>query len=161
MLVAILVIYVVTRQDPEALLKPADDEYKKGSFAKAIEDYDKFLDYFPRHAASGRAQVRRGLAELRRDDAKAGGESAAAETAKRVVPAISAEAEFDAEAGPLVADLLPKIAERLAARARSQLTVTAIAEAQEIVALGNRYIPATDKPLERLGRIEASWRCRA
>jgi outer membrane protein assembly factor BamB len=155
-LIAVVVIAIVSRQDPETLLAPAEDDYQKGSFAKAVEEYDKFLDHFPRHAASGRARVRRGLAELRLKAAEPGGESAAAETAKRVVPAISAEAEFDAEAGPLVAAILPQLAEQLASQARSRLTSAAIAEAQEVLALGQRYIPPAEKPLERLGRIEAS-----
>ncbi len=135
-LVAVVVVWLVTGQDPNVLLAPADADYQSGAYAKAIEGYDKFLGRFPRHAASPRARVRRGLAELRLKAAEPGGEPAAAETAKRVVPAGSAEAEFDAEAGPLLATLLPQIAERLALRARAQLTTTAIAEAQEILALG-------------------------
>ncbi len=54
-LVAVVVVWLVTGQDPNVLLVPADADYQNGAYAKAIEGYDKFLGRFPRHAASPRA----------------------------------------------------------------------------------------------------------
>ena len=129
---------------------------RRGLLRKAIEGYDKFLGLFPRHAASRRAQVRRGLAELRLKAAEAGGRVGRRGNRQTRRARHQCRGGIRRRGGPPARHLLPKIAERLASRARAQLTATAIAEAQEILALGKRYIPAAEKPLERLGRIEAS-----
>jgi tetratricopeptide (TPR) repeat protein len=156
LLLVVVTVWLLNRPNPEALLDPADALYQKGSYAEAIEGYDRFLSYFSRHARSGRARVRRGLAELRLALDERIISSAALETAKQVLPAIGPEAEFDAEAGPILVVMLPRAAESLALAARERPAPEPIAQAQEMLSLADRYLPAAGKPLERLGRIEAS-----
>ena len=150
-----IAVWVLNQPNPDALLKPADALYEKGSLADAIQGYSDFLDHFPREAASA-ARVRRGLAQLRLAAAGPAGQSAALETAKTVLPAISPETAYDAEAGPVLATLLPEVAQRLAWQARQRLTPSSVAEAQEMLSLAEQYLPVADKPREQLGSIEAS-----
>ena len=155
LVLVVVTVWLLNRPNPEALLDPADALYQKGSYAEAIEGYDGFLSYFPRHARPD-ARVRRGLAELRLAFDEKTASSAALETAKRVLPAIGPEAEFDAEAGPILVVMLPRAAESLALAARQRPAPESIAQAEEMLSLADRYLPAATKPLERLGRIEAS-----
>ena len=156
LVLVVVTVWLLNRPNPEALLDPADTLYQKGSYAEAIEGYNGFLKYFPRHARSGRARVRRGLAELRLAFDEKTASPAALETAKRVLPAIGPETEFDAEAGPILVVMLPRAAESLALAARQRPAPESIAQAEEMLSLADRYLPAATKPLERLGRIEAS-----
>ena len=156
LLVVAVTVWALTRPNPDKLLEPADALYENGSYADAIQKYDEYLDRFPTLAASGRARVRRGLAQLRLKFSAPPDNSVAMQTAAEVLPAIGPEAEFDEEAGPLLAGLLPPVAEGLALRARKQSSAASIAEAQQMLSLADRYIPAADKPLARLGRVEAS-----
>ena len=69
-----------------------------------------------------RARVRRGLAQLRLSSPRPAGESAPWRRPEPSCPRSAAEAEFDEEAGPVLAALLPQVAERLASQARQRLT---------------------------------------
>ena len=151
--IIVTIIWVATRQDPTKLLQPADAAYQQGAYAEAIKKYDAFLARFPRLAVSGRVRVRRGLARLQLALAESNDESAALEAARTVLPEISPEAEFDAEAGPVLATLLPPVAE--ASASYVQRHPTSIAHSEEMLALAQQYIPAADKPRERLGKVEA------
>ncbi|MGA2064977.1 MAG: PQQ-binding-like beta-propeller repeat protein [Thermoguttaceae bacterium] len=156
LLVVAVTTWALTRPNPDKLLQPADALYENGSFADAIQKYDEYLDRFPALAASGRARVRRGLARLRLKFSEPPDDSIAMQTAAEVLPAISSEAEFDEEARAVLAALLPPVAEGLALRARKQSSPASLAEAQQMLSLADRYTPVADKPLARLGRVEAS-----
>ena len=148
-------IWAATRQDPLEVLQPAEAAYQEGDYKEAVAQYEKFLERYPRHAVSGRVRVRRGLARLKLALAGSPGDSSVLAAAKSVLPEIGAEAEFDGEAGPLLAALLPPLVEASASRAQRRLDPAAIAQSKELLALAQQYIPAPDKPRERLGRAEA------
>ena len=150
-----LSVWFATRQDPNQVLQPADAAYQEGAYADAVKQYDAFLDRYPNVAASGLARVRRGLARLRLALADAPSESAAMAAVKAVLPEISPEAEFDAEAGPVLAVLLTPLAETSASHARRYSDLASIVQSEEMLALAQQYIPAADKSRERLGRVEA------
>ena len=113
---------------------------------------------FPGTRASPRARVRRGLAELRLKVAEPAGESAAAETAKRVRARRSAPRRNSTpRRAPFSPPCSPRSPSGWPREPGQRLTATSIAEAQEILVAGpSGTSPAAEKPLERLGRIEAS-----
>ncbi len=69
---------------------------------------------------------------------------------------IGSEAEFEAEAGPVLADLLPRAAEELVSAAQRHPSPASIGLAREMWSLAGGWIPAGQRPMERLGRIEAA-----
>jgi outer membrane protein assembly factor BamB len=156
LLVVAVTIWTLTRPGPGELLEPADAQYESGSYAEAIVKYDVYLAYFPNLSTSGRARVRRGLAQLRLNYSATADGSDATGVASDILPAICAEPEFDDEAGAVLATLLPPVAERLALRARKQPSPALIAEAEQALTLAKSYIPVADIPRQRLGRVEAS-----
>ena len=85
---------------PTKVLQPADAAYQAGAWADAVQQYDAFLDRYPKLAVSGRTRVRRGLARLRLALAETAAESTALATARAVLPEISPEAEFDSGGRP-------------------------------------------------------------
>ena len=148
-------IWAATRQDPNEVLRPADAAYQAANYADAVKLYDGFLDRYPSRATSGRARVRRGLARLQLAFAGTSSELGAAATAKNILPAISSDEDFEVEAGPVVAALLPPLAEASAAHVQRRPEAASIAQSEEILALAQQYIPAAEKPRQRLGKVEA------
>jgi len=150
------VLWALTRPSADEFLDPADDDYQAGLFAQAIEEYDAYLQRFPKHSAVGRARVRRGLAQLRLAAEGMGDAPQTLSTAREVLPQIALEAEFPAESGQILAPLLADTAQALAARARKPPDVALARQAQEALSLLGAYVPPRDQPGERLGRIELS-----
>ena len=142
------------RRDPNELLRPADASYENGSYAEAVEGYQEYLERFPRHQSAGRARVRQGLARLLAASSAPADPAAALAAAQEILPVIGPEAEFPSEAGPILAAVLPRIGEDLIAEGR--LIEASLAQADELLAAASLYTPAKDRPLERLGRIEAA-----
>ena len=120
LVLVVVTVWLLNRPNPEALLEPADARYQKGSYAEAIEGYDGFLSYFPRHARLRHARVRRGLAELRLAFAeKTGRRSAAVETAKPSCPRSVPKRNSTPRRAPFSSPLLPRPPSRWPWRARA------------------------------------------
>ncbi len=151
-----IVVWLATRQDPTKVLEPADSAYQAGAWADAVQQYDAFLDRYPKLPVSGRTRVRRGLARLRLTLSETAADSTIVATARAVLPEISPEAEFDREAGTVLATLLPPLVEASASRTQRNPDPASIGQSEDILALAQLYIPAADKPRERLGRVEAT-----
>lgn len=143
------------RQTGDETLKVAEDFYRAGSYTKAIAQYNAFLDDFPQHEGVSLARVRRGLAQLRQSTDHTSDWSKALAVAGEVLGEIAGEEAFAAEARPELVAMLPEIAQGLANRARADLSPELVAKAEEALALVNKYIPASSRPVTKLTDIQA------
>ena len=150
-----IVVWVVSRPSPETLLEPADELFASGSYAAAMARYDEYLERFPKRPAASRARVRRGLAQLQLAMSGTIDGAAALACADGVLGAIGVEPEFDAESGPILSVALPEAARQLAAAAARHPGPVAFDQARRMLAVARQFIPAADRPLERLARTEA------
>ena len=156
LVLVVVSVWLLNRPNPEALLDPADTLYQKGSYAEAVEGYNGFLKYFPRHAQYD-ARVRRGLAELRLvfdEKTASSGRPGDGETG----PARDRSRDGIRRRGrpPFFSSCCPGPPSRWPWPPDNGLSPESIAQAEEMFSLADRYLPAATKPLERLGRIEAS-----
>jgi TolA-binding protein len=155
LLLGVLLVRVMMRPTGDDLLRQASNEYRAGAYARATAKFDDYLQRFPQHEGVALARVRRGLAQLRAA-ARTAHWPRALQTAKDVLPQIAPLAEFPAEAPPVLAPLLCDIAEGLAVQARGQADPALLQQAQESLALLDRYVPKSQQSAMRLGRIEAA-----
>lgn len=146
-----------TRQSGDVMFDLAEQDYQAGSYTQAIFKYNQYLEKFPHHPSAGTARVNRGLARLRQATEGAGDWSKSLEVAKDVLGEISAEPNF-ATARPELSAMLPLIAEGLAAQAKKDVNAAGplVEQAQEALALIDKYVPKSAQQISRLADIEAS-----
>jgi len=149
-----VLIWAFTRQSADEMLAVADDFYQQGSYTNAIQNYNRYLEEFPKHSGVSLARVRRGLSQLRQATGATSDWSGALGTAKGILQEISSEKEFGSEARPELAALLPKIAEGLAGQARDELDPALVAESREALKLVDKYIPRSLQPVTRLAKVK-------
>jgi len=147
--------WALHRQTGDETLKAADDFYREGSYTKAIAQYGDYLKKFPNHEGVSLARVRRGLARLRQATDYTSDWPEALAVANEVLGEIAQEEEFRTEARPELVAMLPKIAQGLADRARADLNAALVAKAEEALALVNKYVPPSSRPVTKLADIEA------
>ncbi len=147
--------WALNRQTGDQSLEIADEFYRSGSYTKAIAQYTDYLESFPNHSGVSAARVRRGLARLRQATDHSSDWPKALEVATETLSEIAQEPEFDTEARPELVAMLPKIAQGLADRARSELDPGLVDRTEEALALINKYIPASSRPVTKLADIRA------
>jgi len=143
------------RQTGDEMLEVADDFYRAGSYTKAIAQYNAYLEDFPQHEGVSLARVRRGLARLRQATDHTSNWAKALAVANEVLGEIAGEEDFAAEARPELVAMLPEIAQGLADQARADLSPDLVTKAQEALALVNKYVPASSRPVTKLTDIQA------
>jgi outer membrane protein assembly factor BamB len=153
---AVAIVWAFTRRNPDEMLKPADAAYKSGAYSDAIARYDEYLAKYSRRPKAALARVRRGLAQLQVTLSNVTDGAAVTATTAKVLQSIRGEAEFEAEAKPVLPVLLPRAAEELTEFVRKDPNPATVAPAQDMLALANEYLPAGERPLERLGRVDAT-----
>jgi len=120
----------------------ADQRYNRavevmqdGDYRTAIRDFDIFLTSHPQDPRAGKARVLRALANVRQYISISGGTwSTALEAAREMYGQVGAEPEFRDERGEL-AELVIRIGEGLADRARHAADAKALQEAESTVPL--------------------------
>jgi outer membrane protein assembly factor BamB len=120
----------------------ADQRYNRavevmqdGDYRTAIRDFDAFLTSHPKDPRAGKARVLRALANVRQYVSISGGTwSTALEAAQQMYGQVGAEPEFRDERGEL-AELVIRIGEGLADRARQAADAKALQEAESTVPL--------------------------
>ena len=121
MILCVFLVYALTHTSAEKRLEPADDDYRAGSYAQAIDKYKAFLENYPSAPQASLVRVRIGLAKLRQATPTGGNLSAAVEVAEDVLKTIAVENDFKEAHGELAA-MLPTIAEGLVAEAQQTPT---------------------------------------
>jgi outer membrane protein assembly factor BamB len=113
----------------------AIQDFQDGDYRTAIRDFDVFLAANPRDSRTGRARVMRALANVRQFVSLEGGTwSSALEAAREMQERVGKQPEFRDERVEL-AELIIRIGEGLADRARHAADPKALAEAESAVPL--------------------------
>lgn len=152
-----VLVWAISRQSAEELLQIADESYNAGSYTKAVQEYDRYLEKAgPEHAGASTARIRRGLAQMRQATTGGSDPSKALEVTKSVLGQISSENAFRTEAQPELAAMLPKIAEDLSKAARQKTDPALVAQTEETLGLIDKYLLKTSMPYTRLADIRAT-----
>jgi outer membrane protein assembly factor BamB len=113
----------------------AVDDFNNGDYRNSIHNFDIFLESYPEDSRVGKARVVRAFANVQQYAAPdAGTWSNALEAAKEMMDQVGGEEEFRDERIDL-AELIIKIGEALAARAKQSADPASLAEAESAVAL--------------------------
>jgi outer membrane protein assembly factor BamB len=116
----------------------AVQNFDDGDYRTAMRDFDSFLVDYPKDARAGKARVLRSFANVRQYVTAEGGTwSSALEAANEMVNQVGELPEFRDEQVNL-AELLIKVGEGLADRARSGTDAKSLAEAESVVGLHAR-----------------------
>lgn len=161
----------IGRGNADEWLEKAATAYRDQAYGPAAEQYAAFVQRFPSHDRTSFARVQAGLAQLRQATAGNASWPQALVLANEVVPGISGEQEFASARDELTA-LLPAISEGLAQQARQAadkarpelppaeakpLAAQAqarLGEARQSLTLVERYVPAAQRPAQRLRDVE-------
>lgn len=165
-LAGVIIGYLLSREDADAILAEAAEYYDGGSYTQAINQYDRFVTNFPRHPEFSTANVRLGMAKIWKATGDAPPFSPALETTKQVLDEIEDEKEFESAKRDL-SSRLPAIAQGLAEQAEQasdpEEIAQLVAESKEALALCNntKFIPSTfrddvviNEIMETLDRVE-------
>lgn len=161
----------IGRGNAEQSLERAETAYRDQAYAPAAEQYAAFAARFPSHERASFARVQAGLARLRLATSGNAAWPQALATANEVIPSISNEADFSSARDELTS-MLPAISEGLAQQARQAANKAApelppaeakplaaqaqtrLDEARTSLTLVERYVPATQRPAQRLRDVE-------
>ncbi len=165
-LAGIIIGYLLSREDADAVLAEAAEYYDGGSYTQAINQYDRFVTHFPRHPEISTAKVRLGLAKIWKATSGTSQYSDALTTTKQVLDEIEDEREFESAKRDL-SSRLPAIAQGLAEQAEQatdpEEIARLVAESKEALSLCNntKFIPSTfrddvviNEIMETLDRVE-------
>ncbi len=147
-LAGLIIGYLLTRENADAILAEAGEFYDGGSYTQAIKQYSRFVENHPNHPEFSAGKVRLGLAKLWKTSSGTSNYSEALDTAQIVLPEIEDEEEFKTAQRDL-ASLLPKIAQGLANQAERANEADAVESLvkQSNIALSlcnnTKYIPKT------------------
>ncbi len=150
-----VLLWAISRESAEEMLRIANESYSAGSYTRAIQEYNRFLEKAPEDPGVSKARIRRGLAQMRQVTDTGSDWPRALEVAKKVLGEISSETDFRSEAQPELAAMLPKIAEGLAQKAHEKTDSALISQAEETLALIEKYLARSSRPHTRLADVEA------
>jgi len=155
-ILGLALIWALTRQSGDDALQQADEAYRAGSYTQAIHKYNLYLKKFPKHAEVSMARVNRGLALLRQATPSGTRDwPAALKTAQEVLVEISPEPKFGEAHGDLAVMLLA-ITEGLTAAARENPDSALVEQAQQSLALMEKYVPKSLQRGDKIAEIKAS-----
>jgi outer membrane protein assembly factor BamB/TolA-binding protein len=152
-IIGVVLVFSLGRQTGQQAFDLAEADYQNGSYVQAIQKYDRYLEKFPSHGRVSLARVHRGLARLRQTVDAASDWPGALKTAHEILNQIGREESF-AQAGPELGSLLSTIAEGLAKQASNEPDPTRVEEARDALALVQKYVPASQQPVQRLTDTE-------
>ena len=165
-LAGVIIGYLLSREDADAILDEASGYYDGGSWTQAISQYERFLENHTTHPEISTATVKLGLAKIWKSSANTSQFSQALETAQQVLDSIEDEQEFEIAKRDL-ASLLPNIAKGLAEQAEQasepEQIVRFVAESKAALSLCNntKFLPTSYRDdillngiLETLDRVE-------
>ncbi|NLY03180.1 MAG: PQQ-binding-like beta-propeller repeat protein [Rhodopirellula sp.] len=150
-----VLLWAISRESAEEMLRIADESYSAGSYTRAIQEYNRFLEKAPEDPGASKARIRRGLAQMRQVTDSSSDWSRALEVSKSVLGEIASETDFRGEAQPELAAMLPKIAEGLAKQAHEKTNASLVEQARETLALVEKYVAKSSRPHTRLADVEA------
>lgn len=150
-----VLLWRIGRLSGDEMFTKAEEAWKSGSHTQAISQYDKFLEQFPEHAEAGPARVHRGLARMRQAVEGSRDFTKTLTAAKEILKEIAPEEKFG-EAQDELRALLPQIAEGLAKQASEKQDLELIKQAEETLALVEKYIRKSGRPEQRLADVRAS-----
>ena len=136
-------LWRIGRQSGDDAFAAAEASYGEGAYARAVEQYDKFLLDYSKHPASGRAVVHRGLSRIRLTVETTNDWSRARQTATEVLAEIAPHEDFGS-VRPDLGVLLPDIAQHLARQALAKNDAALLAETREAQDLVEKYLPPSD-----------------
>lgn len=152
-LVGVGLYFTLARGSANEAFQVAEDDFKAQSFATANEKYAAFLARFRNDPNASLARVRMGIGEMRLAVDEGRDMGAALQVIQDNLQRIESEERFD-EARADLAEMLPKVADRLAQEARrssSDIPKAAALTAQAETALGlinnGAYIPGNLRQL--------------
>lgn len=152
---SVLLRGLIVRSAARRLFANAVDRYEDGDDRTAIREFDRFLRENPGDPRTGKAQVLLGLARVRQHTGAAGTSwGNALKQAVAMVGDVSALPEF-ADRKMDLAELLRKIAEGLADRARDLADPGALADAGSALALHARLAGPSAASLVERSRVPA------
>ncbi|MCA9230534.1 MAG: PQQ-binding-like beta-propeller repeat protein [Planctomycetales bacterium] len=153
--------FLISRENSDAILAEAGEFFDAGSYTQAINQYEKFVEDFPRHPQFSTAKVRLGMAQLWKATSGVSKYEDALKTAQEVLQELEDEPDFQSGQRDL-ASLLPKIAQGLANQAESEESSEAVVAllGQTEIALSlcanTKYIPKTFRDDVVLEGIQAT-----
>jgi outer membrane protein assembly factor BamB len=160
LIIAFVILYfALTRGSAQQILDEALEAYRSGSYATAIQLYQKFASKYPDDPNRSLARVKIGMARIHQHYDGAKDMSRALEAAQTVLPEIEQEPNFD-DARPELESMLPSIADRFASEARAatdvELMEARVALAHDAMKLVNNasYLPSSRRKNQQ-SRIEA------
>lgn len=140
-LIGIGLYLFLQRETAAEILAAAEEDYRSGAYAQAIDKYERYLDKFPDDPNASMARVRIGTAQLwQRVDAR--DKRPALESAEDILPKIENEEAF-ADARPELASILSEIAQGFATQAKDE---AAIDKAQELLDLAAKSMKLVNNP---------------
>ena len=140
-LVGVVLFFILKRETAAEMLEAADEDYRSGAYAQAINKYERYLKRFPDDPNVSKARVRIGTAQLwqlvdSRD------KRPALEAAGKILPQIENEDAFG-DARAELATILPDIAEGFSSQAKAEADID---KAQEFVDLAKKAMAFVDNP---------------
>jgi outer membrane protein assembly factor BamB len=155
----VILYFALTRGSAQQILDEALENYRSGSYATAIQLYQKFVARYPDDPNVSSARVKIGLARIHQHYDGGKEMARALETVQTVLPELEQESSFD-EARPELESILPTIADSFATDARAstdlQRMEKLVAQAHEAMRLVNNasYLPSSRRK-NQASRIEA------
>ena len=150
-----VLVSTVMRRNPEELLDQANKLYREGSYTQAIDLYGKFLKKYSEKEGSSTARIKLGLARMRQATSGGGDWPKALEITNQELEQISGEDEFMTEARAELTAMLPDIADGLSQLAQTKADPTIVEMSVNALALVEKYIPSSSRPVTRLTDIRA------
>ena len=147
-LAGVIIGFLLTREDADAILAEAGGFFESESYTQAIKQYERFLEGHSGHPDASKAKVKLGLARIWKATSGTSQFSIALNTTKEVLDRIEDEKDFE-DAKKDLSVLLPKIAQGLAAQAEKESDpdkiVSLVTESKEALALCNntKFIPTS------------------
>ena len=151
---AAFLLWRINRQSGDEAFAAAEAAYSDGTYAKALELYDRFLTEYPRHISADRAFVHRGLTRLRLTAEGGADWPAARRTAEEVLKEIAPREEFGAAHADLSV-LLTDIAQGAARAALEKNDQTLAEESEQALRLIDSYLPPSEVIRQRQAQTES------
>jgi serine/threonine protein kinase/outer membrane protein assembly factor BamB len=147
-------VYNLSRESAQQLYDVARQSDEGGSYTQAIAQYEEFLKAHASHSLAGQARVELAMARLKQQVSTSSNWSDALKLAKEQITEVSSLSEFGS-ARPVLANLLPQIAEGLANASLERHDTRLVAETREALVLIDKYVLKNDRPETTLKNIEA------
>ena len=155
LILLVVFLWALGGRKPEEILQQANDYYREGSYTKAVDSFTQYLDAYSDSPGAGEARVKLGLSRIRQATVGGSDWRAALEVVSEELPGITGEEEFQSEARPELASILPDVADGLAQKARADLDSHLVDLSADALALVEKYVARSSQPVTRLNDVRA------